>query len=94
MGNEVRAAVPLPCLDGAHGSGRAPPRLDLWWRRSAGEYQRVAADQRLPGGSGGVPPPPGVTLISLIDRNIAHAPDWVAYRYLDFTGRVTGIPSN
>lgn len=30
--------------------------------------------------------PPGVTLISLIDRNIANVGDAVAYRYLDFTG--------
>src|ERR1700759_685694 len=29
--------------------------------------------------------PPGVTLISLIDRNIANVGDAVAYRYLDFT---------
>ena len=30
--------------------------------------------------------PPGVTLISLIDRNIANVGDAIAYRYLDFTG--------
>lgn len=29
--------------------------------------------------------PPGVTLLSLIDRNITHVGDAVAYRYLDFT---------
>ena len=34
---------------------------------------------------GGIVLPPGVTLISLIDRNIANVPDAVAYRYLDFT---------
>ncbi|GLP81058.1 fatty acyl-AMP ligase [Mycobacterium antarcticum] len=34
---------------------------------------------------GGVALPPGVTLSSLIDRNIAHVGDAVAYRYLDFT---------
>ncbi|HYO01210.1 MAG TPA: fatty acyl-AMP ligase [Mycobacterium sp.] len=34
---------------------------------------------------GGVALPPGVTLPSLIDRNIAHVGDAVAYRYLDFT---------
>jgi fatty-acyl-CoA synthase len=28
--------------------------------------------------------PPGVTLLSLIDRNIANVPDSVAYRYLDY----------
>src|SRR4051794_33583077 len=33
----------------------------------------------------GVVLPPGVTLISLIDRNIATVGDSVAYRYLDFT---------
>lgn len=30
--------------------------------------------------------PPGVTLISLIDRNIAAVGEAVAYRYLDHTG--------
>jgi fatty-acyl-CoA synthase len=28
--------------------------------------------------------PPGTTLISLIDRNVANVPDTVAYRFLDF----------
>jgi fatty-acyl-CoA synthase len=36
--------------------------------------------------------PPGVTLISLIDRNIANVGDAVAYRYLDFAGSVDGQP--
>lgn len=36
--------------------------------------------------SGRVTLPPGATLISLIDRNIAHVPDVVAYRYLDYAG--------
>jgi fatty-acyl-CoA synthase len=35
---------------------------------------------------GGIALPPGVTLISLIDRNIANVGDSVAYRYLDYTG--------
>lgn len=35
---------------------------------------------------GGIVLPPGVTLISLIDRNIAHVGDTVAFRYLDFAG--------
>ena len=35
---------------------------------------------------GGVALPPDVTLISLIDRNIANAGDATAYRYLDHTG--------
>lgn len=35
---------------------------------------------------GGVTLPAGVTLISLIDRNIANAGDAIAYRYLDHTG--------
>lgn len=35
--------------------------------------------------NGGIVLPPGVTLISLIDRNIANVGDAVAYRYLDFT---------
>ncbi|MFZ0905820.1 MAG: fatty acyl-AMP ligase [Mycobacterium sp.] len=35
---------------------------------------------------GGVALPRGVTLISLIDRNIANAGDATAYRYLDHTG--------
>ncbi|MGP4056200.1 fatty acyl-AMP ligase [Mycobacterium sp. 4D054] len=30
--------------------------------------------------------PPGVTLISLIERNIAHVGDTVAYRFLDYSG--------
>lgn len=34
---------------------------------------------------GGIALPPGVTLMSLIDRNIANVPDSVAYRYLDYT---------
>ncbi|MEV0674711.1 fatty acyl-AMP ligase [Mycobacterium sp. NPDC050441] len=34
-------------------------------------------------GDGGIVMPPGTTLISLIDRNIAHVGDLVAYRYLD-----------
>jgi fatty-acyl-CoA synthase len=34
---------------------------------------------------GGVALPSGVTLISLIDRNIANVGDAVAYRYLDYT---------
>lgn len=35
--------------------------------------------------AGGIVLPPGVTLISLIERNIANIGDTVAYRYLDFT---------
>jgi fatty-acyl-CoA synthase len=40
---------------------------------------------------GGVALPPGTTLISLIERNIANVGDYVAYRYLDYArsdGRV------
>lgn len=36
--------------------------------------------------AGDIVSPPGVTLISLIDRNIASVGDAVAYRYLDHTG--------
>ena len=39
---------------------------------------------------GGVAMPPGVTLISLIDRNIANVGDTVAYRFLDYTRAVEG----
>jgi fatty-acyl-CoA synthase len=39
---------------------------------------------------GGVALPPGVTLISLIDRNIANVGHSVAYRYVDYTGSVDG----
>ncbi|CAN5853941.1 fatty acyl-AMP ligase [soil metagenome] len=39
---------------------------------------------------GGVFLPPGVNLISLIDRNIANVGDTVAYRYLDYTGSADG----
>jgi fatty-acyl-CoA synthase len=42
---------------------------------------------------GGIVLPPGVTLISLIDRNIANVGDSVAYRYLDFTQSEAGQPS-
>ncbi|OBF41091.1 fatty-acid--CoA ligase [Mycobacterium sp. ACS1612] len=44
-------------------------------------------------GDGGIVLPPGVTLISLIDRNIANVGDSVAYRYLDFTRSEAGQPS-
>ena len=39
---------------------------------------------------GGIVLPPGVTLISLIDRNAANVGDSIAYRYLDFTRSVDG----
>ncbi len=39
---------------------------------------------------GGIALPPGVTLISLIDRNIANVGDSVAYRYLDYTRSLDG----
>ncbi|KQY09171.1 fatty-acid--CoA ligase [Mycobacterium sp. Root135] len=39
---------------------------------------------------GAVELPPGVTLPSLIDRNVAHVGESVAYRYLDFTGSDAG----
>ncbi|MGV0718766.1 fatty acyl-AMP ligase [Mycolicibacterium sp. XJ662] len=39
---------------------------------------------------GNVVLPPGVTLVSLIDRNIANVGDTVAYRYLDYTGSADG----
>jgi fatty-acyl-CoA synthase len=42
--------------------------------------------------AGGIVLPPGVTLISLIERNIAHVGDAVAYRYLDFTASDNGAP--
>ena len=38
--------------------------------------------------------PPGTTLISLIERNIANVGDSVAYRYLDHTKSVDGRHSN
>jgi len=41
---------------------------------------------------GGIVLPPGVTLISLIERNIAHVGDTIAYRYLDFTRTDDGEP--
>jgi fatty-acyl-CoA synthase len=37
---------------------------------------------------GGVVLPPGVTLISLIERNVANVADSVAYRYLDYSHSV------
>jgi len=39
---------------------------------------------------GGIVLPPGTTLISLIDRNIASVGDTIAYRYLDFAGSADG----
>jgi fatty-acyl-CoA synthase len=39
---------------------------------------------------GGIVLPPDVTLISLIDRNIANVGDRVAYRYLDYTRSADG----
>lgn len=39
---------------------------------------------------GGIVLPPGVTLLSLIDRNIANVGDAVAYRYLDHTAGQDG----
>jgi len=42
---------------------------------------------------GGIVLPPGVTLISLIDRNIENVGDAVAYRYLDFTRSDAGQPT-
>jgi fatty-acyl-CoA synthase len=42
---------------------------------------------------GGIVLPPGTTLISLIDRNIANVGDSVAYRYLDFTRSDAGQPT-
>ncbi len=35
---------------------------------------------------GGIVLPPGVTLVSLIERNVANVGDSLAYRYLDYTG--------
>ncbi|MBS9535265.1 AMP-binding protein [Mycobacterium sp. M1] len=40
--------------------------------------------------NGGIVLPPGDTLISLIERNIAHLGDTVAFRYLDYAGPVEG----
>lgn len=39
---------------------------------------------------GGIVLPPGDTLISLIERNIANVGDAVAFRYLDYAGAVDG----
>jgi fatty-acyl-CoA synthase len=40
--------------------------------------------------TGAVALPPGVTLISLIDRNIANVGDTIAYRYLDYSRAADG----
>ena len=42
--------------------------------------------------AGNVALPPAITLISLIERNIANVGDAVAYRFLDFTGSAEGQP--
>ena len=39
---------------------------------------------------GGIILPPGVNLLSLIDRNIANVGDSIAYRYLDYAGSADG----
>ena len=39
---------------------------------------------------GGVEMPPGTTLISLIERNIANVGDFVAFRYLDYSRAADG----
>src|SRR5580704_5171335 len=39
---------------------------------------------------GAISMPPGVNLISFLDRSIAEVGDFVAYRYLDYTRSVEG----
>ncbi|BCI88113.1 hypothetical protein NIIDMKKI_33190 [Mycobacterium kansasii] len=41
---------------------------------------------------GSIALPPGTTLISLIQRNIANVGDSIAYRYLDYTRSAEGKP--
>src|ERR1700758_5587047 len=57
--------------------------------------QRVARDGLLQiedcvDAHGDIALPPGVTLISLIERNIANVGDSVSYRYLDYSRSVDG----
>lgn len=40
--------------------------------------------------SGSISLPPGATLISLLDRNVARLADQMAYRYMDYTNAVDG----
>lgn len=59
----------------------------------AGSYQAPPGLLRIEeclDADGAVVLPPGVNLLSLIDRNIANVGDSVAYRYLDFTASADG----
>ncbi|MEZ0340833.1 fatty acyl-AMP ligase [Mycobacterium sp. pV006] len=59
------------------------------WSASSPERQETVGLLRIEdclAPDGGIELPPGVTLISLIERAIAAVGDDVAYRYLDFTG--------
>ena len=44
--------------------------------------------------AGNIVLPPGITLISLIERNITNVGNSVAYRYLDYTRSRADAPSN
>ena len=53
------------------------------WGRDGGREGLLQIEDCLDA-AGGIALPPGVTLISLIERNIANVGETVAYRYLDF----------
>jgi fatty-acyl-CoA synthase len=61
-------------------------------RQESGDPEGLLQIEDCLDADGGVRLPPGITLISLIDRNIAHVGDWVAYRYLDYTRSADGYP--
>ena len=59
------------------------------WRESSGRSGLLQIEDCLDA-DGGIVLPPGITLISLIDRNIANVGDSIAYRFLDYTRSVDG----
>jgi fatty-acyl-CoA synthase len=59
--------------------------MDCGSRQNPGGVPGLLEIEECLDAKGGVALPPGVTLISLIDRNIANVGDAVAYRYLDYS---------
>jgi fatty-acyl-CoA synthase len=59
------------------------------WREFSGRSGLLQIEDCLDA-DGAIVLPPGITLISLIDRNIANVGDSIAYRFLDYTRSVDG----
>jgi fatty-acyl-CoA synthase len=64
--------------------------MDTASTREVAAHQGLLRIEECLDAGGRVMLPPGVNLISLIDRNIANVGDTVAYRYLDYTGSADG----